>query len=161
MAMDTVSLYFIVLLINVNKKYGFKQPFSPFTAHLSDFTREFWRNYRYFEHQNRHSSRQTARVSETSKISKNSAQAIYIEVKIVRNVIFFEKHDSPERFFCKKSAYFHVFQPSVKMTFFCVSLEIMKSANYSTFRSIKTSLFFCFQMTFSLSIVIICPISYK
>ena len=97
-----------------------------FYRNLSDFTREFWRNYRYFKHQNRQSSRQTARVSETSKISENSAQAISIDSKIVRNVIFFEKHDSPERFSVKKVRTFMFFSSLWKWRF---SVFLSKSWN--------------------------------
>ena len=84
---------------------------------LSDSTREFWRNYRYFKHQDLHSSRQTARVSETSKISKNSAQAISIGSRMVRKRIFFETHDSPERFSVKKVRTFVFFSPLWKWRF--------------------------------------------
>ena len=61
---------------------------------------------------------------------------------------FFRKTRLSRAFFCKKSAYFRVFQPSVKKPFFCVSLEIMKSTNYSAFHSIKTSLFSVFRWLF-------------
>ena len=85
---------------------------------LSDLTREFWRNYRYLKHQNRHSSRQTARVSETSKISKNSAQALFYRSQNGAKRNFFEKHDSPERFSVKKVRTFVFFSSLWKWRFY-------------------------------------------
>ena len=84
---------------------------------LSDLTREFWRNYRYFEHQNRHSSRQTARVSETSKLSENSAQAISIYLKNCAKRNFFRKTRLSRAFFCKKVRTFMFFSPLWKWRF--------------------------------------------
>ena len=61
---------------------------------------------------------------------------------------FFVKTQGEIRVFLEKKCMFRVFQPSVKKTFFCVSLEIMKSTNYSAFHSIKTSLFSVFRWLF-------------
>ena len=155
-------LAYVLTFSSISLKYRFKWLFfyfcplslieiwyiSCFYRNLSDWTREFWRNYRYFKHQNRHSSRQTAQVSETSKNIRKQRTGHFYIVQNCPKTHFFRKTQGEIRVFLKKSAYFRVFQPSVKMTIFCVSLEIVKSSNYSTFHSIKTSLFYVFRWLF-------------